>query len=147
MKFHPPHFTAQGSIALCCYPNVKWEIGEFPIFLLSIFLQRVVSQTLIKKPPAISTENIHKNDIITEIKELDSIINQYTSKAIREDWIKACDRLNAIKDSKLYWRHFSRLVGNFKQKVYSDLKLHGKTATMDQERADIFADHMENMLN
>ena len=85
-----------------------------------------------------------KEDLIDEIRHLDKIINEGIDSAVKEEWIRACDNLNGIKDTKKYWNQFSKLVGSFKAKVYSDLKLNGHTATTDQERSECFATHMEN---
>ena len=63
---------------------------------------------------------------------------------MKNEWRTACENLNSMKDAKKYWSQFSRLVGSFKIKLYPDIKLNGKTATTDQERAETFASHMQN---
>jgi hypothetical protein len=62
---------------------------------------------------------------------------------MREDWYKACDRLNGICDFKQFWTKFSQLTSKFKKKLYPDIVLNGQTSTTDQERADTFVDHMD----
>ena len=86
-----------------------------------------VKRKLVKDSYHEPWNSITRNNLIEEIKELNKIINQSTNQLIKDDWAKSCDQLNAIQDSKKYWAHFSRLVGNFNQKVYSDLKFNKQT--------------------
>ena len=103
-----------------------------------------IKRSLVKKVSN-NTEPNEKADLIEEIKSLNSIINVQTDQNTREEWIKACDKLNAISDSKKYWQHFSKLVEKFKNKVYADLKRNGETATNDKDRASFFAEHMADV--
>ena len=103
-----------------------------------------VKRKLVKETSRQSIDINEKNDLIEEIKALNDIINKHTNSIIKEEWHKSCDQLNAIKDAKKYWSHFSKLIGTYKMKVYSDLKYKDQTAITDQERSEVFSQHLQN---
>ena len=103
-----------------------------------------IKRNLVKRCSTV-TDNNEKSDLLDEVKNLENIINAKTDNVVREEWRKACDNLNAVTDSKKYWKHFSQLVGKFKSKVFADLKQGDLVATTDEERSNFFAQHMSNV--
>ena len=75
--------------------------------------------------------------MFNEIKEINFALKESMDKNLKDEWHKACDELNAISESKKYWQKFKQLTGQFKGRVYPNLKYKSKIATTDAEKAEL----------